>query len=68
MSKEGLLILRELLHSGKYRIEFPEHGALLASVWFLEQGDVSTAEDLNRCITPYLDELQFFPQNFSSNF
>ncbi len=51
----------ELLRSGRYRLETPEEGALLAVAWLRERGDVERASRVVTAIEPWLGTLRFFP-------
>jgi hypothetical protein len=51
----------ELLHSGCYRLQTPEEGALLAVAWLRAQGDLERASEVVAAIDPWLETLRFFP-------
>jgi hypothetical protein len=58
---EGRHELLARLADGCYRIRAPEEAALLVVAWLVEQGAAEEAERLVRTISPYFDELRFFP-------
>ena len=55
------LDLQDLLHSGRYELQYPEHGALLVACALSSHGRDAAAERLLAEIEPYQDTLQFFP-------
>lgn len=61
LSDEGLNHLGELLRTGHYSIEVPEHGALLVVAWLFENGHDTLAVDLLAALYPLLDRLRFYP-------
>ncbi|MBU2669122.1 hypothetical protein KOI35_36975 [Actinoplanes bogorensis] len=62
LSEEGLAELSHLLDSGAYRIELPEHAALLTIAWLLRAGDRDAAVAVLKEIAPYTDRLRFSPE------
>jgi len=62
LSEAGVTELHHLLQNGKYKIQVPEEAALLTVVWLLEQDDRSAADTILDEITPWFDELRFYPQ------
>lgn len=61
LSEKGVLELSEMLETGNYRVQYPEHGALLVIVWLLQQHRVFDAEEILKEITPWFSKLQFYP-------
>jgi len=61
LTDAGQAELGALLDSGAYRLEFPEHAALLAVAWLLRAGDRARALDLLDEIGPYAGQLCFVP-------
>ncbi|MBW3556742.1 MAG: hypothetical protein KY454_07365 [Actinobacteria bacterium] len=61
LSDEGLQHLGDLLRSGHYSIDVPEHGALLVVAWLVENGQDALALDLVSELYPLLDRLRFYP-------
>ena len=57
----GLLELEGLLRSGCYRLQYPEHGALLMVAWLLNENQVDDAFQILVEIAPYFDRLRFYP-------
>jgi hypothetical protein len=62
VSDAGVAELQEMLRSGKYRIEVPEEGALLAVAWLLKNGNVEAARRILEQIGAQMSELRFYPQ------
>lgn len=60
-SEAGFAELRALLHSGCYRIEVPEEGALLVVAWLVENGHHDRAHEVLDAITPFFSRLRFYP-------
>lgn len=61
LSDEGLERLADLLRTGHYSIDVPEHGALLVLAWLVEHGHDALALDLVAELYPLLDRLRFYP-------
>jgi hypothetical protein len=61
LQPEGARELERLLDSGKYRIQVPEHAALLVVVHLLRTGEVEAAERIVDQIAPWFDRLRFYP-------
>ncbi|GAB2511730.1 hypothetical protein [Nocardia heshunensis] len=57
----GQAELREALRTGHYRIDIPEHGALLAVALLLDRGFPEQALDLIAELRPYFSRLRFTP-------
>lgn len=51
----------ELLGSGRYRIDMPEHGALLVVAWLRQRGRIEPARALVSTIMPWFERLRFYP-------
>lgn len=61
LSDDGLSQLAGWLDSGSYRIQLPEHGALLALAYLLRSGDSQVADDLLRTLEPWAGRIRFWP-------
>jgi len=61
LTETGLQELTELLGSGLYHVELPEHGALPVVAWLLQNGHVETARSLLDEIGPQFSRLRFYP-------
>lgn len=61
VSDAGLAELREMLASGRYRVDVPEEGALLVVAWLMGQGQVDRATALLDRLLPFFADLRFFP-------
>lgn len=61
LSDEGQRTLVEASESGAYRIDVPEHGALMAVALLNRDGHVKAALKLIRTIGPWMDRLKFSP-------
>jgi hypothetical protein len=61
LTEEGRAELSQLLTNGRYRIEVPEEGALLAVTWLIEHGDPDGARDVLEEIGPWISRLRFYP-------
>lgn len=59
---DGLVELRELLASGRYRVDVPEEAALLTAAWLFTYGHDEPAQSLLRSIKPMLGTLRFYPR------
>ena len=51
----------EMLHSGRYSIDFPENGALMIVLYLLEKGKEAEAKSILEQIRPWFDKLRFYP-------
>lgn len=61
LAPAGLAWLRERLATGRYRVDVPEEGALLALVWLLDAGHDADARALLDALAPWLPRLRFYP-------
>jgi hypothetical protein len=61
LSDAGLDALRAFLEAGRYRIQVPEEGALLAVAWLLDHGYADQARALLTALGPFADRLRFYP-------
>ena len=61
LGEAGLAELRSMLDGGGYRVEVPEHAALLTVAWLLRAGDRARALGLLDEIGPYAAQLCFAP-------
>jgi hypothetical protein len=61
LAAEGLAVLAEWLHNGRYEIQVPEEGALLVVAWLLEQEQPAAAAAVIQEISPFFDRLRFYP-------
>lgn len=61
LSDDGLALLERWLDSGAYRVELPEHGALLVVAHLLRTGHAAGAEDLLRTLEPWAGHIRFWP-------
>ncbi|MEC4841113.1 hypothetical protein R2360_16895 [Mycobacteroides chelonae] len=59
LSDDGQAQLREVLHSGRYRVEVPEEAALAAVVLLLDNGFPEQALDLVAELRPLMHRLRF---------
>ncbi|MEM9489272.1 MAG: hypothetical protein AAGC55_09015, partial [Myxococcota bacterium] len=57
----GRAELIQMLETGCYRIEVPEEAALLTAAWLIEHGQHAQAEHLLDTISPFFDQLRFYP-------
>lgn len=62
LSESGFTDLRQMLHSGHFRVTVPEEGALLIAAWLAEQGHTDAAQTLLTEIGPWMQRLRFYPQ------
>jgi hypothetical protein len=51
-----------MLREGRYRVDVPEEGALLAYVWLLRHGESARAEKLVDDVGRFFDCLRFYPR------
>lgn len=61
LSEPGIHDLYAWVHSGRYRVEIPEEGALPVIVWLLAHGHVERAGAILDEISPYMNRLRFYP-------
>ncbi|MCP3140354.1 hypothetical protein [Pyxidicoccus xibeiensis] len=61
LGDEGLEALRRMLHTGCYRVQVPEEGALLVVAWLLEHDEGDRARALLDVLAPFLPRLRFYP-------
>ncbi len=61
LNPEGIRRLANMLETGCFRINIPEHGAFLVVIWLILQGDLVAAEDLIKILTPWMNTLRFYP-------
>lgn len=61
LTAQGIAILTEWLHTGRYEITVPEEGALLVVAWLLEHEQPDAAASIIQQISPFFDRLRFYP-------
>lgn len=61
LSEAGLRKLDAWLTSGSYRLDLPEHGALLTVAWLRQQGQAEDASDLVQVLEPWAGRVRFWP-------
>ncbi len=61
LTDQGLDELRQLLDSGRYRIDVPEEAALLVVAYLLDQGETNDAFELLDQLEPFHAQLRFYP-------
>lgn len=61
LSDDGLAQLHHWLDSGRYRVQLPEHAALLTIAQLLRSDQPDTADDLLRTIEPWAGRIRFWP-------
>jgi hypothetical protein len=61
LSDSGQQELCQMLQTGRYRINVPEEGALLAFAWLLSHKMREIAQELLDQIAPLFDRLRFYP-------
>jgi hypothetical protein len=61
LSDEGIRKLDAWLKSGLYRLDLPEHGALLSVAWLLRNGRTDAASVLVRSLEPWAAHVRFWP-------
>ena len=61
LSDQGRAELAERLHTGCYRVQVPEEGALLVVTWLLANGRPERAQDVLDEILPLAGRLRFYP-------
>ena len=54
--------LRQVLASGRYRVEVPEDAALPGTAWLLDHGEYEAALDLVSELRPWMARLRFTPR------
>ena len=62
LSEAGFSQLLAWLENGKYHIAVPEEGALLVVACLLQQGLIEQAAALVETLTPFFEQLRFYPQ------
>lgn len=61
LSADGLRELSRMIDDGDYRVELPEHAALLVIVYLLRIGDSDGARAILEAIRPWRDRVRFWP-------
>ncbi|WP_146067443.1 hypothetical protein [Arthrobacter sp. SX1312] len=61
LSEAGLRQLDAWLTSGLYRLDLPEHGALLSVAWLRQHGRADDASELVRVLEPWAGRVRFWP-------
>lgn len=61
LTEDGLEKLDAWVESGLYRLELPEHGALLSVAWLLRHGRAEDAHELVRALRPWAKTVRFWP-------
>ncbi|GAA1601815.1 MULTISPECIES: hypothetical protein [Kribbella] len=61
LGDEGLAELGQVLRTGCYRIDVPEHAAMLVVAWLLEHDHHAAALDLVAALRPLMHRLRFTP-------
>lgn len=61
LSADGLRELNRMIDDGDYRLDLPEHGALLVAVYLLRVGQSSAAKSVVTTIRPWADRIRFWP-------
>jgi hypothetical protein len=61
LSDEGIRKLDAWLKSGLYRLDLPEHGALLSVAWLLRNDRADAASELVRSLEPWAGHVRFWP-------
>ena len=62
LTDNGLAFLQNLIAERKFRVNFPEEGALLVIAWLYQHGYSEKADDVLNEIFPFIDRLRFFPE------
>lgn len=65
LTDAGLERLQSLLASGRFGIEVPEEGALLAVAWLVQAGEADEAWALVEMLLPWFSRLRFYPIELS---
>lgn len=58
---DGVQRLVDLLDSGRYRINVPEHGVFLVLAWLVRNGREAQAQELMNEVQPWMGTLRFYP-------
>ena len=61
LSEAGLRKLDSWLKSGLYRLDLPEHGALLSVAWLLQHDRADEASEVLRALEPWAGHVRFWP-------
>ncbi|WP_307280930.1 hypothetical protein [Arthrobacter sp. W4I7] len=61
LSDEGIRKLDAWLKSGLYRLDLPEHGALLSFAWLLQHGRAHDASEMVSALEPWAGQVRFWP-------
>ncbi len=61
LTDDGQRALGALLDSGRFRVDVPEEGALLAVTWLLEKGEAARALDVLDALDGFFSRLRFYP-------
>lgn len=64
----GAQELEEMLHSGKYCIDYPESTAMLVVTWLLLRDRIKEAVAILAEISPWFDRLRFYPYPSETSF
>lgn len=59
--ESGRQELSAWLQDGRYRVNFPEEGALLIAGWLARKGEQERAESLLGLLAPHFESLRFYP-------
>ena len=62
VSGKGAALLEDMLESGQYAVDLPEHGALLVFIQMMRSGREREARELLAQIAPWFDRLRFYPR------
>ena len=62
LTEKGLRELLAMLDSGCFRVQVPEHAALLVVAYLATSGRVDDADDLLTTIEPWMSRLRFYPE------
>jgi hypothetical protein len=62
LTDPGREAIREMLMTGRYRIDAPEEGALMVVEWLRGRGAERDAASLLSVIAPWTDRLRFYPR------
>jgi len=57
----GRAELEAMLAEGRFRVQVPEEGALLAAAWLTRRGEADRAAKVIATIGPFFDRLRFYP-------
>jgi hypothetical protein len=61
LTDEGLAKTTDMLATGRFRVDVPEHGALLSVVYLMAAGQAERASQVIAAISPYFSVLRFWP-------